>query len=504
MVNGGNGYWLFSLLVTTILLSQSTASEQKGLFEVSDLYLTESVDAEVIPAFITNPKQADLIVRQITEDHQRSLKIFSLAGDGRYVDGEIDDIEIGEDVIFMDIGKVRDSSLDYIILFRRDAAWWLDPVSGKEHRLLDIQSIYKSVVKDRLPHLDVVKDINGDSLEDILLPGFDGYQLFLQTSPGVFAAPVLIDVPPKMGASNGRNFIWYGFSEPYLVDVNFDHKDDLLFWDVPVLRAFLQKEEGSFSLEQQVVPLGLELEGAEGVSFRLGREDQSDIQARTFHQMSDINADQYPDLTTISITSEGVLNKRTTYEFFMGIQSPTQALSFPEQPDTQIRSKGIQFDAQEKDFNHDGMTDFVISSVELGVGKILGALLTRSITIDLNFYQLSQSGYPDRPNITHKIKATFNLTSGKLYYPTVLIVDVNGDQLVDLVVQDGDALQVSYGDGSDRLFARKRLVFEVPMPLTPGLVDTFDLNKDGKMDIILRYQDNDREMQKVVKVLLTN
>ncbi|MGY8814988.1 MAG: hypothetical protein ACKVHQ_09795 [Gammaproteobacteria bacterium] len=277
MENWGNRHCFFLLLVTTFLWSSPTASEQHGLFEVSDLNLAESVDTEVIPAFITNPNLANLIVRQVTEDHKRSLRIFSLASDGRYVDGEIDNIQIDKDIIFMDIGKVRNSSLDYIILFRRNAAWWLDPVSGKEHHLLDIQSIYKNVVKDELPNLDVVKDINGDSLEDIMLPGFDGYQLFLQTSPGVFSEPVLIDALPRMRASNSGNNIRYQYQDRNLVDVNFDQKDDILIWDAPDLRAFLQTEEGSFYPEQHLVPLGIELEGAEEVEDRLEKEDQSDI-----------------------------------------------------------------------------------------------------------------------------------------------------------------------------------------------------------------------------------
>ena len=192
----------------------------------------------------------------------------------------------------------------------------------------------------------------------------------------------------------------------------------------------------------------------------------------------------------------------------MGSQSFSQVLNFPEQPNTQIRSNGIQFDAQERDFNNDGMTDFIISSVDLGFWKIVNALLRGSILINLNFYQLGPSGYPDKPNITHKIKATYSLSSGKHSLPTVLIVDVNGDQLIDLLidllVQDDDALLLSYGDGSDDLFESKTQRFDVPMPVIPDLVDTFDLNKDDKMDIILRYQDNDRGMDKVVKVLLAN
>ena len=70
----------------------------------------------------------------------------------------------------------------------------------------------------------------------------------------------------------------------------------------------------------------------------------------------------------------------------MGSQSFSQVLNFPEQPNTQIRSNGIQFDAQERDFNNDGMTDFIISSVELGFGKIVNALLRTLyiITVDID------------------------------------------------------------------------------------------------------------------------
>ena len=71
-------------------------------------------------------------------------------------------------------------------------------------------------------------------------------------------------------------------------------------------------------------------------------------------------------------------------------------------------------------------------------------------------------------------------------------------------MQDDDALQVSYGDGSDRLFAREQQRFDVLMPPMPDLVNTFDLNRDEKMDIILRYEDTDRGLEKVVKVLLAN
>jgi hypothetical protein len=144
---------------------------------------------------------------------------------------------------------------------------------------------------------------------------------------------------------------------------------------------------------------------------------------------------------------------------------------------------------KEQDFDSDGQTDMVISTVELGIGKILKALITGSIDIDLHFYKMEDGHYPAKPNLRREITATFSLSSGDMFFPSVLIADVDGDDVSDLLVQEGANLLKIYLGGKDgKLFAKRSVDIEVSMPNEPDLVELADLNSDGKKDIVMRHQ----------------
>jgi hypothetical protein len=68
------------------------------------------------------------------------------------------------------------------------------------------------------------------------------------------------------------------------------------------------------------------------------------------------------------------------------------------------------------DFNNDNQTDMVISAVDIGLGKVLGALVTGAINIDLNFYQMKEGLYAATPDLKRQIKATFDLRSGDFLF----------------------------------------------------------------------------------------
>jgi hypothetical protein len=164
---------------------------------------------------------------------------------------------------------------------------------------------------------------------------------------------------------------------------------------------------------------------------------------------------------------------------------------FSSTPDSRIESKGVQFDMQEKDLNNDGQLDIIVSSVELGLTKLVRALLTGAIRIDLGFYQMKDGVYPELPNIVRTIKATFSFSSGDVFVPTVLMADVTGDGLADLLLQEGDdELHIYLGEATDQLFADDPVEISVAMPRDPDLVQVADLNHDGKQDLILALEVN--------------
>ena len=120
---------------------------------------------------------------------------------------------------------------------------------------------------------------------------------------------------------------------------------------------------------------------------------------------------------------------------------------------------------------------------------MLGALVTGAVSIDLKFYQMRNGLYSAKPDLKREIKATFDLRSGDFFFPSVLIADADGDGIDDLLVQEGeDQLNIFLGSGDASLFSKSPTVIDVHMPSDPELVVAADLNRDGKVDLMMRHE----------------
>tara|TARA_Y100000310_G_scaffold332367_1_gene407799 strand:+ start:4288 stop:5739 length:1452 start_codon:yes stop_codon:yes gene_type:complete len=479
-------------------------TEGTPLFEASELRSDGEIKHGITSAFLTDSRRANLLARSITDDQRRYVFVYAMQDDHHYLQDPVHTLEIGEDVIFMGSGKVQPGKRESLLLFKRDRAMMVDLPTGEQRELIRFRSLYMRPVIDELPSFNWLQDINDDDLTDVMVPDFDGYWLYLQIEAGVFDQGRLISMPAIMQVSY-NNFPWYRPANPYFADINLDGLQDIVFWDRDELKVFFQDSRFVYRTKAESYQPAIELqeEGLAGISIRLGgADDQSNVEAKSLYNFTDLNQDGFVDIVTLSVLSSGVLNKTTRYEIHMGFELDGK-VSHPSMPESVIESDGIQFEIDEEDFNNDGAVDFVVSSVEIGLGKILAALITGSISTDLRFYRMNGDRYPARPNVTREVTASFDFSSGDVFYPTVLIADINGDRIMDLVVQDGnEGLKIFPGDLSDDLFARQSTEFPIAMPNNSELISVADLNSDGKMDIIIRYEDRDGELHKSINVLM--
>ena len=457
-----------------------------GQFQRSSLNTGSALGQTVLYGRLSNATQADLAVFQIREDNVRYMSLY------RQIEGQFEETafvqhKVPKDVIFVDMGRWQ--GRDVLMFFTATNGIRFDPVTGRSQTLVTYASIYNTVADKELPTFDVMRDLNDDGFDDFIVPGFEGYQVSIQQVDGGFTKPVLMRAPPIMEISY-NNHPWYKARKIYHTDMNGDGQRDLAFWLEQDFIVYLQRD-GLF--DSQGLPFSTEVqidaEGYEGISMRMGGEDQSNVVKKALFQLRDLDGDHYAELVTLAVKSEGVFKKQTTYAFYNGLASETALATYSMVPDSVIESPGIQFNMEEQDLNNDGQIDIIVSSVELGVGKIVRALLTGSIRIDLGFYQMRNGRYPLKPNVVRNIKATFSLSTGDVFFPSVLMADVSGDGLADLLVQDGnDGLLIYPGIASERLFSKDAIEVKAPMPTQPERIQVADLNADGKQDLIVRLE----------------
>jgi len=485
-------------LMCLVLLMPAIAYGE--LFSITEVSTGEGVSQSVQSGYLDRNQQATLVVNMVDAGNKRLLKLYDLKSDQLQQRPSVER-KIGSQIIFSDVAKGLDT--DQLIFFSRNKAERYDLRRDEMMPVMTFTSIYNSPVYRALPELDVFQDLNDDGLDDLLLPDYDGFWVFIQGPEGNFSEGIKLGKGPLTEMSY-NNYPWYQEKQVYRTDVNFDGRKDLIFWHEGGLEAHYQLDKGLFSgVPTIIVPdVAFEHEGMDGITMRLGEDDHSNKQSRSLYQVTDLNGDGIGDLVSLSIDSQGVFKKTTRYEIHLGYQDDTGGIRFALEPDTQIESDGIQFEMDERDFDQDGAMDVVVSSVDIGIGKIVSALLTGSVDLDLNFYRMKSSKYPDKPNIRREITAEFSLSTGDVFFPSVLITDVTGDQLDDLLVQDGrDLLRVYPGEATENLFSRKAIEIKTEMPTNPDMVKLTDFNRDGRKDILMQF-DSKTESNRV-KLLIT-
>lgn len=471
------------------LLAASTRADTGFVLSVLDT--GASVEQTALYGFFRHPDRADLVVVSNRVD-ERVGRVFELSGALKYKSRPVAEFEVPDDIILADTGRLGDR--DILVMFTANEAIRFDPVSGKRTTLIPIRSIYNNPVKASLPKVDFFRDVNDDGLADFVIPDFNGFRIYLQGDDGRFDGGIVIEAPPAMEMSF-NNHPWYQERTLFFADMDGNGREDIVFWEDGVFHVYRQSADGSFDPQPDLVrsTVPFEYSDVDSVSWRVGEEDQSDLTARALQEVGDFNGDGLADLVTFTVESSGVFKKRTTYRLHPGVLSAGGMVEFRNDPVSEIQSDGIQFEMETKDLNDDGQRDVIVSSVDFGIGKILGALLTGSTRIDLNFYAMKAGRLPDKPTVSRNVTARFDWSSGDVFFPFVLIADVNDDRLADLLVQDGeDQLQVFEGEASEALFGRRAIEIEMALPNDPDLVELADLNNDGKQDVVMRIEKKDR------------
>lgn len=422
-----------------------------------------------------------LVVFSIEASGERHYQQFPLATGSDATASEIQ--PLSDSVIFVD--EIETTNGRKVALGHRDEVRLL----GSDQVLVRFKSIYNAPVYESIPWMNVFKDLNGDGLDDFLIPSFEGYQVAVQRADGSFTGAVSLAAAPMMDMSYNSH-PWYQAKGLFHGDMTGDGRADLIFWQDGQFGVYRQLNDGQFSAQAVWLPsvVPLDFDSVDGMSLRFSNQDQSNQTVTVIHSLADYDGDGILDLMTMQVKSEGVLNKKTTFSLHQGelvSDGKQRYVQFQSSPAARIESSGIQYDMLARDLDGDGDLDLMTSSIELGVGKIVAALLTSAIKIDLSFYKMEDGTYPESPQTRRTMRATFSLSSGDYWLPAVQLLDENRDGHLELFIQESDEEFSTYAGEPDGLFADRGKTLTSPLPKDPDLIRQLDINGDAAPDLLM-------------------
>ena len=468
----------------------------------------------VLTGFLLGGDCAELAVVNVDENGNRPLHIYTFS-EGVWVSKL--DVLLRSEVLFVDVVNI--GGRDRLITYEHGRLNWFDPDLLVERTLVKVPTNYKATKDGGIPYVDISRDVNYDGLDDLVVPDIDGFWIATQLPDGSFTDPIKLGPPDpfldKIALDDARSYRevgitpltvhWY-LSRVHEMDYDQDGRSDLVFWNADHFDVYRQDAHGMFStvVETFTVDIPFDTDGAYSIAFDFSGENmfslifgfRKNTKRRVLHTFQDLNGDTVADLVIHSLEGRSLGKQRSLYEVHFGTPTPN-GIVFARDVSMTIRPRGTAGGLQPwgyssqwlEDLDGDGNIDILFKDVKTGLVGMSRAMIGKSIAIDLECYRMENDRHPDKPTTMRKIRPDLDIfEKDRVFFPVVLLGDVNGDGRSDLLVgKHWEELHVFLGVPGPELFARKPQKVAVAMPNDERNARLVDLNKDNKQDLLIYY-----------------
>ena len=511
-------------------------------FERQEINIGSAPRQTVMTGFLSGGNVADVAVVNIDDHGNRRVRIYTYENETGSPDSHSWSFENGSwslkydgslrpGVSFVDMARIGDR--DRLITYEQGRLSALDPDSSTERELAAVISSFKPPRTDEIPHVDITRDVNGDGRDDLVVPGADGFLVFIQSEDGSFADPVEVGPPAvldRIYGADGYRYDPWSQARIHKFDYNGDDRVDLVFWNQDRFEAHLQDERGMFTAE----PVTFET-GAAFDSDDLSYLSTGDMTGRVLHLFSDLNGDGVADLVVFSLDGDSISDKRSAYEVHFGTRTFDDDTSDDRTPDggtsddrthfsadidVLIQSEGhIQLDMKRGDFDGDGESDLVVTTIETkhlesSLFKRIKGFMGDDTWLNLEFYRVNEGRIPNQPTTTRRIQLDgapshrepgwvpldVVLQGGKhvlrkdreqyrrAFNKNLFIGDVTGNGRSDLLIEwTHRELHVFPGVAGPELFADLSQKVSIELPNDEEHTWLTDINRDGRQDIVMHH-----------------
>jgi len=515
-------YRLMLKVISVLFLftSSSQVSSNQSLFSIYNIETPFVISQPILAVNLIENSVDELLAIGIDDDHKTWLAIYIFDQESKeyklYTKQIIPKEYFAYDI--SDYVKKDKSKLRSLYFLAKDEVVMFVPLAITNNKTLNNHFVLKQKVNSMylvnsanfINAKDFIKDLNQDGIDDIYLPHFEQMNLWLSQPSGELHYQFL---SITAFIEHETTQITFNQKTLFFADFNLDDKIDIAWIKSGSIEYFAQTSNGFFSQFSKSVPLNTNIYSLNWWDIRESdgdNLDQSQLAHRMVEQIKDVNGDGIVDMVVRFTQSSGVLERSNDYEFYFGknqVIKDVTNISFPDIPNTVIQAEGTLTGLNIIDINNDDKFEVMLSSFELSLSNIIGALISGGIDQNVLLFSLNARGkFEDKPITRKEVELSFSLSKGRSGQPIVELADINGDGLRDLILSDDeDTLKVYLGQKGKRKFAKKSLKQDLLLAKNGQYIQNHDINLDGKQDFIMSYSRlDDKKMLNTFTVLIAN
>ena len=389
------------------------------------------------------------------------------------------------EVAVMGLGDVRPDPGKELVFITERGVSYATVLNGKVSELkeiLKVQSVVAIPYERDVPYYNFVRDYTGDGKDDILVCGF--YEaLFARQGPNYAFTTSKLHLRPSMeidafafsGMLGGQEHpmfrVAYYVPQIYSEDYNADGLRDLIVSFRHEVLIFAQNKSG-FTADP-----------VKRYRIRLLPENPSRRRSAPNFFFRDLDGDRRADIL-VNETFGDLNNMRSRTALFYGKSSNIEK----GVPDVEFKTRYPAMGVYVQDVNKDGLPDIIIPTIDFGAWTAGKALITGDINVEWNYFlQNANRRFSPSPTRTLVTTLKFNVSKFRLEsgIPNIF-ADFNGDGFPDQALGDGkQALVITLRDGQGKALP---IVERITIPVSISM-QFYDLNKDGRADLLIYYRD---------------